>query len=311
LDTARILVVEDEPPIREILKFQLEGAGYQVRCARDGAAGLQMAREDPPDLMLLDVMMPEMDGFEVCRHLRDGHDTRQIPIIILTARGELSEKLQGLKNGANDYMTKPFAMPELLVRVKNVLQWSESQREANPLTGLPGNVSIERELTERLGSKKPFAFLYTDIDNFKAYNDYYGYARGDEAIRATAAILTEAVLQHGEQGDFVGHIGGDDFVIMTVPERADEIARTVVAKFDEARKDLMDAEDLERGFLRIRRRSGEIMKVQSLGITLAVVTNDKGEVGHIGRLADIASELKRYGKTMTGSIVVRERRGDS
>jgi DNA-binding response OmpR family regulator len=172
----RILVVDDEPPIRDILKFQLENAGFVVKCAEDGLEGLQMAEEDPPDLVLLDLMIPQMDGYEVCRRLKAAYGTRHVPVIILTARGELDEKLKGLENGANDYVTKPFSMPELLMRVKNVLSWSQSQREANPLTGLPGNVSIERELTKRIESKQPFAFIYSDIDNFKAFNDYSGYA---------------------------------------------------------------------------------------------------------------------------------------
>jgi diguanylate cyclase (GGDEF)-like protein len=305
----RVLVVDDEPPIRDILKFQLENAGFVVKCAEDGAEGLQMAQEDPPDLVLLDLMIPEMDGYEVCRRLKSAYETRHVPVIILTARGELDEKLKGLENGANDYVTKPFSMPELLMRVKNVLSWSQSQREANPLTGLPGNVSIEREVTKRIESKQPFAFIYSDIDNFKAFNDYYGYAKGDEVIRTTARILTSAIQKAGNRDDFVGHVGGDDFVVMTTPDKADAVAKMVIELFDKNAQKLFDPEDLERGYLKIRRRSGEIMKVKSLGITLAVVTNEKEPITHIGRVADIASELKRYGKSMMGSVVVRERRG--
>lgn len=304
----RILVVDDEPPIREILKFQLENSGFQVRCAEDGEEGLQMVSEDPPDLVLLDLMIPHMDGYEVCRRIKGDYGTRHIPVIILTARGELDEKLKGLENGANDYVTKPFSMPELLMRVKNVLNWSQSQREANPLTGLPGNVSIERELTQRIESAAPFAFIYTDLDNFKALNDYYGYAKGDDAIRATARILTDAVVEHGNTDDFVGHVGGDDFVVMTTVDRADVVARSVIERFDANSKRLFEKEDLDRGYLKIRKRSGEVMKVKALGITLAIVSNANGNIKHIGRVADIASELKRYGKSMTGSVVVRERR---
>ena len=304
----RVLVVDDEPPIRDILKFQLENAGFVVKCAEDGAEGLQMAQEDPPDLVLLDLMIPHMDGYEVCRRLKNGYETRHIPVIILTARGELDEKLKGLENGANDYVTKPFSMPELLMRVKNVLSWSQSQREANPLTGLPGNVSIERELTKRIEGKQPFAFIYSDIDNFKAFNDYYGYAKGDDVIRTTARILASAIQRVGNRDDFVGHVGGDDFVVMTTPDKADALAKMVIDLFDKNAAKLFDPEDLERGYLKIRRRSGEIMKVKSLGVTLAVVTNEKEPITHIGRVADIATELKRYGKSMNGSVVVRERR---
>ena len=304
----RILVVDDEPPIREILKFQLENSGYRVSMAGTGLEGLQIVEAEPPDLVLLDLMIPQIDGYEFCRRMKSDYGTRHIPIIILTARGELDEKLRGLENGANDYVTKPFSMSELLVRVKNVLQWSQSQREANPLTGLPGNVSIERELSVRIDSKQPFAFLYIDIDNFKAFNDYYGYAKGDEAIKQTARLLTSAVADHGNGQDFVGHIGGDDFVVISSPERSDTIAQEVVDLFEKSSSNLFEEEDLERGFLKIRRRTGEVMKVKSLGITVAIVTNERGTISHIGRVADIASELKRYGKGMNGSVVVRERR---
>jgi diguanylate cyclase (GGDEF)-like protein len=304
----RILVVDDEPPIRDILKFQLENAGFLVSCAEDGEQGLRMAEADPPDIVLLDLMIPHMDGYEVCRRLKSMYGTRHIPVIILTARGELDEKLRGLENGANDYVTKPFSMPELLMRVRNVLNWSQSQREANPLTGLPGNVSIERELTQRIESGRKFAFIYTDIDNFKGFNDYYGYAKGDEAIKRTARILTNAVAEFGNNDDFVGHIGGDDFVVMTTLDRADAIARAVVEMFEKSSPTLFAPEDLERGYLKIRKRSGEMMRIQSLGITLAVVTNERNEVEHIAQVADIASELKRYGKSMNGSVVVKERR---
>jgi len=308
--SARILVVDDEPTIRDILKFQLESAGFRVDCAETGEQGLRMVEDDPPDLVLLDLMIPETDGYEVCRRLKSGYGSRHIPVIMLTARGELAEKLRGLEHGANDYVTKPFSMPELLARVRNVLSWSQSQREANPLTGLPGNVSIERELTARIDARTPFAFIYTDIDNFKAFNDYYGYSRGDRVIKTTARILAEAIEEHGNESDFIGHVGGDDFVAMTTPDRVDAVARAVIEAFDRSAADLFEPEDVERGYLKIRRRSGEVMKIKSLGITLAVVTNEKSPIGHIGRVADIASELKRYGKSMSGSAVVRERRGE-
>ena len=308
---ARILVIDDEPPIRDILKFQLEAAGFQVTCAETGEEGLQKVEQESPDLVLLDLMIPGVDGLEVCRRLKAAYGSRHIPVIMLTARGELDEKLQGLENGANDYVTKPFSMPELLMRVRNVLAWSQSQREANPLTGLPGNVSIERELTARIEGHAPFAFLYTDIDNFKAFNDYYGYAKGDEVIKATARILTNAVGEHGNESDFIGHVGGDDFVAMTTPDRVDDITRVVITEFDRTAARLFDPADLERGYLKIRKRSGEVMKIKSLGITLAVVTNEREPIGHIGRVADIASELKRYGKSMNGSAVVRERRRET
>ena len=227
---------------------------------------------------------------------------------MVTAKSNLEDKLQGFEGGANDYIAKPFAISELLLRVRNVLQWSQLQRQANPLTGLPGNITIERELERRLNSKSPFAFMYADIDHFKAFNDYYGYRRGDEAIKLTAQVIVEAVQAEGSGDDFVGHIGGDDFVIITTPDRADPVANRIVKLFDERIVHLFDKEDLERGYVEVINRKGVVDRFPLLTITIAVVTDNNGKIDHIAKISDIASELKRYGKTLEGSVVVRERR---
>ena len=304
----KILVVDDEEHIRKIVKFQLEKAGYTVETARDGAEALEIIQKSPPDLILLDLMMPKMDGYEVCKRLKNNYQTSHIPIIMVTAKSNLEDKLQGFEGGANDYIAKPFAISELLLRVRNVLQWSQLQRQANPLTGLPGNITIERELERRLNSKSPFAFMYADIDHFKAFNDYYGYRRGDEAIKLTAQVIVEAVQAEGSGDDFVGHIGGDDFVIITTPDRADPVANRIVKLFDERIVHLFDKEDLERGYVEVINRKGVVDRFPLLTITIAVVTDNNGRIDHIAKISDIASELKRYGKTLEGSVVVRERR---
>src|SRR5215470_73161 len=211
-NVTRILLAEDDPHIREIVALQLSIAGYKAIEAPDGLAALERAAEELPDLALLDVMMPGLDGYEVCRRLRASYRTRHIPIIFLTAKASLDDKLHGLGDGANDYITKPFEMNELLQRVRNALEWSRQQRAASPLTGLPGNLSIDAEVRRRLDEQQPFALLSIDIDSFKSFNDRYGYQRGDETIRSLARILEESVQQPGVSGAFVGHIGGDDFV---------------------------------------------------------------------------------------------------
>ena len=304
----RVLVVDDEEPIRKIVSFQLEKAGYDVSACADGEEALRVVDECEPDLILLDVMMPNMDGYEVCKRLKSNYQTSHIPIIMVTAKAELENRLQGFEDGANDYITKPFAITELLVRVKNVLQWSQLQRQANPLTGLPGNVSIEREIERRFQANGNFSFIYADIDNFKAFNDYYGYSRGDEAIKITAEILIDAVKQNGNPDDFVGHIGGDDFVVITSPERSDAVARDVTATFDKTITRLFDQEDIERGYVEVINRKGTVDRFPLLTMTIAIVSSENGSIAHTARLSDIASELKRYGKTLEGSVVVKERR---
>jgi len=307
----KILVVDDEDHIRRILKFQLEKHGYRVVVAENGEIALELMRREAPDLVLLDLMMPKIDGFETCRRIRQNFQTSQIPIIMLTAKSELPDKIKGLQDGANDYLIKPYSNEELLLRVGNVLDWSLKQKEANPLTGLPGNRAIETELQGRIEGKEPFAFLYLDIDNFKPYNDHYGYQKGDDAILFLGDIVTEAVNSLGGANDFVGHIGGDDFVVITSPARAEFIGRHIIDEFDKGSLILLREEDIGRGFMEVHNRLGEIKRMPLMSLTIALVVDDEGKLKHYAQVNDIASELKQYGKAMVGSVVVRERRKGS
>lgn len=304
----RILVADDEPHILQILKFALEKAGYQVYTACNGQEALEKAKQLKPHLLILDIMMPKMDGFEVCRKMRESFKLNQIPIIMLTAKSDVSEKVRGLEGGANDYLVKPYSNEELLLRVRNVLEWNIRQREANPLTGLPGNTAIERELKVRIEKGKAFAFLYIDIDNFKAFNDYYGYQKGDEIISFLAGILTRTIEKLGNDSDFVGHIGGDDFVLITSPTRGEFMAKYIIDEFDKRALFLLDEEDVKRGYLEVRNRQGEIHRIPIMSITIALVVGTEDKIKHFAEINDIASELKKYGKKIRGSVVIRERR---
>jgi len=304
----RILIAEDEPHLREVLRFQLEAAGYEVHEATDGLEGLEKARRLQPDLMLLDVMMPQFDGYEVCRRLRASFMTRHIPIILLTAKSTLSDKIAGLEGGANDYITKPWQAKELMLRVHNVLEWSRQQRSASPLTGLPGNLSINEEIHRRLETGTPFALVQIDVDYFKSFNDHYGYARGDEAIKTVARILIEAATQYGAEQNFVGHIGGDDFVILSSPEAAEEIAESVIEQFTAMVPQLYDPEDRETGRIEVRNRLHQLEHFPLMSLTLALVSTDRMPVSHLAQLIDIAQELKAHGKGIPGSVLVGERR---
>ena len=303
-----ILVVEDDAAIRRILEYQLQKAGYDVVTAEDGETGLFLARKHEPDLVLLDVMLPRLDGHEVCRQIRQDYRIAQTPIIMLTARSSVKDRVAGLAQGANDYLMKPYDQEEMLVRVKNTLTLARKQREANPLTGLPGNSAIEAELSRRLSTEEPFAFIYLDIDNFKGFNDTYGYAKGDEAIRMLAGIITEAI--HDSRREcFAGHVGGDDYVMVTPCDVAEDVARRTVKAFDLLKERLFKREDWERGHLSVLDRQGSELRIPLMSVTVAIVLNEDGHYGHVGQLSDAAFELKKYGKTFAGSTVVKERRG--
>jgi len=305
----RLIIAEDEPHLREILRFQLEAAGFEVRDSCDGKEALELALSDPPDLILLDVMMPRMDGYETCRQLRESFLTRHVPIIMLTAKTTASDKVLGLEGGANDYVTKPWEREELVVRVRNALEWSRQQRAASPLTGLPGNLSINEELGRRMKSGAPFAFLQIDIDFFKAFNDRYGYSRGDLAIQAVARLLVDVAREYDEANTFVGHIGGDDFVVITGPEEAEAIGRTVLERFRDIVPTLYDTEDAVAGGVEVLNRQHSVERFPLMSLTIGLVRTDRVNVEHLAQLTDIAQELKAHGKGIAGSVLVGERRG--
>ena len=313
-DSGRILVIEDEPRLRIILKKQLEDAKdakYEVRTAEDGLRGLEEIRRDPPDLILLDVMMPGLNGFDVCMRLKADPLTSRIPIIFLTAKSTLEDRLHGLEVFADDYLTKPWETRELLFRVRNQLKTRRAQLQSNALTGLPGNVLIETELTRRITAGEKFAFLHLDLDFFKAYNDYYGYARGDSLIRFTASLLHEVIKRHGGEKDFVGHIGGDDFVIISTPELSTPIAEAIRKEFDEKIREHYNPEDLARGHITVHSsRQGGVQNFEILSITILIVTNVARDIQHSAQVADVAKELKKIGKAKRGSCVIPDRRSD-
>jgi diguanylate cyclase (GGDEF)-like protein len=305
---ARILVADDEPHIRRILQFLLEQEGFEVHMAEDGEEAWKAVASFQPDLVLLDVMMPRMDGFAVLEIIRAGFETARLPVILLTAKGEEQDKVKGLAGGANDYIVKPFNHDELLLRVSNLLEATRREREANPLTGLPRNRAIDREVQDRITSDQEFGFMYIDMDRFKSFNDKYGYSRGDRAISFLAGVLVGITQKYGSGREFVGHVGGDDFVVVATAKDAKRLACRIIQEFDEGKVDLHDEKDVRNGYLEIECRSGQIERFPLITLTLALVADCRGRFEHPAELSDTLVELKRYGKTKPHSVVVRERR---
>ncbi|MDP9242137.1 MAG: response regulator, partial [Actinomycetota bacterium] len=213
--TETILIVEDDPDIARFVELNLRAAGYEVSVAVDGQEALGRAHALRPDLVLLDVLMPGgVDGLEVARRLRRDPRTDNTLIIMLTCLALPDDKVLGLTVGADDYITKPFYPGELLARVRSALGRARELRNQSPLTHLPGNIRIQEEIQRMIAGAKPFALLYCDLDNFKAYNDHKGFVRGDRLIQATARIIEDAVVEHSRPEGFVGHVGGDDFAVV-------------------------------------------------------------------------------------------------
>lgn len=305
---ARILVVDDEENLRNILVFQLRGEGFEARGLGRGDEALPTALAWKPDAVLLDLMMPGMDGFSVCRALRGEAATAHLPIIVITARGDSGTKLQALVAGAHDFLVKPYAWEELLLRIENVLELARRHMGQPSFTGLPGSASTESEIVRLMNSDEDFAFLSIDIDHFKRFNESFGYDKGDDVLSMLARLVTDVMEEHEAPVRFAGHLGGDDFVILTASSEARAIADKLTQRFDSESRGFFTPRDLERGYFEMVNRSGRREMVPLLSLTVAVVDNVRGRELHVRRLADVAAELRRYGKNRPGSIVVTERR---
>lgn len=304
----KILVIDDSKFFTTKITKVLETAGFEVISVDNGAEGLRIVHQIKPDLLLLDLVMPCMSGFDICRTLRASESNNMMPIIILTSSDDQNDVIEGLELGADDYIKKPFDDRELTIRVKNTLRRQERTQNANPLTGLPGNLEIVREIESRIEMSHRFSVIYADIDNFKAYNDVYGFANGDSAIKLTSDIIRSQVSLVTDEATFVGHVGGDDFIIVTTPEYQEQISNGIINEFDRRIKEIYRFEDLERGFINTCNRQGVEMNYPLMTISLAIVTNVRRVLTSHKQVAEIAAEVKKYIKTFSGSNYFVDRR---
>ncbi len=298
---ARILVVDDHPEIRQAVQVTLRGRGYEFRTAVDGRTGLTSAFSDPPDLIVLDVHMPEMDGIEACRRLKASLVTRHVPILILTSGDGSDLLVQALEAGADDYVRKPFDPRELQARVAMLLRRTAGYVGTDPLTKLPGNRLLRDELSRRLTAGDDLAVLYVDLDNFKAYVDHYGFEPASRVIQETARICYNEMVEWGTPDDFIGHIGGDDFVIVTSPAQAQAVCEGIIDSFEAARVKFYSADDLARGWFRGLNRDNREQDFPLMTITIPVLLPGLKHLEDLDALAVEAARCKRVLKALDGS----------
>ncbi|MCA1833303.1 MAG: response regulator [Actinomycetota bacterium] len=302
-----ILVADDDPDIARFVEVNLKLDGFEVAVANDGEQALQMALELHPSLILLDVMMPKMNGVEVCRHIRADRRTAQTNVIMLTAKSLGADKIAGLTAGADDYIIKPFDPLELVARVHSTLRRTREMRAQSPLTGLPGNVTIEAEVKHRLNGDQQFAICYADLDNFKAFNDHYGFMRGDKIIVFTADTIVR-VASEVDENSFVGHIGGDDFLILTVASAVEKLCSKIIEQFDSGVASFYDTVDAERGYIEVENRQKVANRFAMLSISIGVAIANPATVDDHRRIAETATEMKTFAKTQEGSVYAIDRR---
>lgn len=303
----RVLLVDDDESIRAICEEVLTNTGYGVRSAGSIAEAREAIRESRPDLMLLDVSLPDGDGFSFLEELKAERASSHLPVIFISARSDTHAKVRALKLGGDDYLVKPFDAIELGARVESVLRRKENELGSSPTTQLPGSGAIEREVQRRLAERKPFAFCYLDLDNLKAYNDYYGFAKADGVIKQTGDLLREIVGQEGAPGDFLGHVAGDDFVLVVDPGRVDAICQRAIESFDRIIPLYYDRQDRERGYIEAEDRYGERRRFPLMSVSIVAVMVEPGQADH-ATLAKLAAELKKRAKAIPGSVYLRSDR---
>jgi diguanylate cyclase (GGDEF)-like protein len=304
----RILIVDDDADIRDILKITLSEEDYEVIEAGDGAEGLKTVQSKSLDLVILDYKMPYLDGIEVCRRIKKDILLRHMPVIMLTGKSELTDKVKGIDSGADDYIIKPFEPAELLARIRMILRRSERDLEANPLTRLPGNISIVNELQIRVEKNLPIAVGYVDLDKFKSYNDKYGFEHGDEVIRETARILIMSINECGNSDDFIGHIGGDDLIFISSPDKADKVCQKIIEEFEKKVPEFYDPEDVKKGYIIAHDRKGQLQQIPLLSVSIGLVTNETRTITHIAQISEIGAELKEAAKRLERSNYIKDKR---
>ncbi len=305
--TQRILVVDDDVDVVDYLRRHLQAAGFAISVAAEADEAHRILASEDVDLIVLDVMMPNEDGFQVLMELLAGPVTATVPVIVLTAASRIDDRIRALELGADDYVVKPFDMGELGARVQTVLRRAVQLKDLSPLTGLPGNTGITREMERRIAGGGSLALAHVDIGHFKSFNDVYGFLRGDAVIMFAARLLRAAVAEQAPDG-FVGHIGGDDFVVLASDDRIVPVVEQVIAAWDAGIADFYDAPDAARGYVTIEDRRGEDQDFPLVTLSVGIATNRRNPFPSVWAASAIAAEMKEHAKRQQGSNYQVDRR---
>jgi len=305
----KVLLAEHEKGIAEIITYLLNSWDYEVITVGDGLSLLETVRREHPDIIIIDSNLPKIDGLRASKTLKEDFLTAHIPIIILIDKKLIRKKMLEIEQGVDDYIANPPDPIDLEVRIEMALRRNTHQLHANALTRLPGNREIEKIIQLKIEKGIPFSIAYYDIDNFKSFNDKYGYMKGDSVIRHTAYIISTTVKRCGNKDDFVGHIGGDDFIVATTPERDRFIASESILSFNRLTPFHYNKEDRERGQIVAKDRKGNVANTPLMSISVAIVNNKDCALKNIVQLMEIIAEIKSYLKTLPGSNFLVNRRG--
>lgn len=308
LPSPTILVVEDDAGVARMLSATLEAEGYNSLVACTGEEGVSLAVREGPQLILLDLMLPGMDGFEVVQNLRGNARTAHIPVMVVSARHDSADKVRAFESHVDDYLTKPFNGEELMARIRTQLRHVQ-ESQLSPLTGLPSGRRVERAIEERLSEPGLWSILYLDLDNFKAYNDVYGFVRGNDIIRLLGRVIDGAMRELGGATDFIGHVGGDDFILLTTPDAVSPLCNRIIERWDAESRAFYSPDVLQRGTLIAVDRRGQSQTYPLVALSIGVVTNERRPITSLVEVSGIAAEVKRAAKSLPGSSWYVDRRG--
>lgn len=307
IDSEIYLISSDEVLNRKIVNA-LSREGYLIFTKPSLQEGLTKIYESPPSLIMVDSSSAKGTSLKLLQNLKRDNLFSQIPVIIFFMPEVEKNIINWQDFPVDDYLTTAFNSPELINRVSLCINRFKRALDPNPLTRLPGNTSILREIQDALDQEKEMAIAYLDVDNFKAFNDKYGFARGDEALRMTARILSNIIHDYIHEEAFVGHVGGDDFVFMVPSVYVEKICERIIQSFDSIVPSLYDETDREKGYIISKDRGGKKIKFPLMTISVAIVLNDKKRFKHYGEVSEAASEVKKQVKKFTGSNFMSDRR---
>jgi PleD family two-component response regulator len=300
MSKGRILVVEDDFDISNLLRIYFDSQGFEVIVAAKGKEALELCRRSQPNVIILDIQLPDIDGYEVCRRLRGNLRTSHIPILFLTQRDERSDKIAGLELGADDYITKPFDIEELKLRVQNAIKRAQWENLTNPTTGLPSGKLIEEQL-RRLMRRQEWAILYVGINHIEGFGEAYGFVAGDDVFRFASMVLNDGIEEAGTSDDFIGHVGADDFLIITDKEHASPIKEYVTQRFKNEVGTFYSFRDRERGHILIGGDADEEKQIPLMSLAVGIVTSDTARFADIREITEIAAAERR--KYLEDSLV--------
>ena len=303
-----IYVIDNEDALKESLGKMFKDEN-EYKFKKVDSKRIDVALKNIPSLIIINEDTLDEDIIEVCKRIRSNEDNSITPIIVISSNKEKSHRIEILKECVEHYIKAPIDEEYLYYTVKNLIRLLYINRRVSPLTGLPGNVQIQAEMKKRLLNKEEFVMLYLDLDNFKAFNDVYGFLNGDEIIKFTAKTIVKNVDGLTKEDSFVGHIGGDDFfAIVSANEDYENICQNIIAEFDKGVVKFFNDEDIERGYLEVPNRKGVIEEFALTSISIGVVVADKGRFNNVLEIGEVGAQVKHLAKTTVGSAYSIDRR---